>query len=222
VFDKDNCLTLPHRDQLVPQLDEAWKECREAFGEGNVLIVSNSAGTRLDPGEIQAESVTHHLSVPVLRHKVFKPSYSCLTSIRNYFTSLPKPVKDEELIVVGDRIFTDIVMANRMSRRRARPAPNQESKDGSPAGSSIQNDGQTRVGPLSVWTTGVWEKESMIMRHLEKAFMQSIQRYVASDNGLGHTDVTRFTKEPPSPPPTPKAQKKGIISRIWGLIPSPR
>jgi hypothetical protein len=32
---------------------EAWKECLETFGEDNVLIVSNSAGTYLDAGGIQ-------------------------------------------------------------------------------------------------------------------------------------------------------------------------
>ena len=62
----------------------------------------------------QSESVSHHLQVPVLSHKVFKPSYSCINAIRTYFSSLRRPVFDDELIVVGDRIFTDIVMANRM------------------------------------------------------------------------------------------------------------
>ncbi|KIP08684.1 hypothetical protein PHLGIDRAFT_29464 [Phlebiopsis gigantea 11061_1 CR5-6] len=148
VFDKDNCLTTPHKDQLVPDLKDAWRECREAFGECNVLIVSNSAGTRLDPGELQAESVTYYLSAPVLRHKVFKPSYSCISSIRKYFTSLPTPIRDDELIIVGDRIFTDIVMANRMAH-----------------------------GPLSIWTSGVWQREATAMRWLEKGLMQGIQRY---------------------------------------------
>jgi len=34
-------------------IQQAWDECREVFGEGNVLIVSNSSGTSLDPGGIQ-------------------------------------------------------------------------------------------------------------------------------------------------------------------------
>lgn len=32
---------------------EAWQECRETFGPGNVLIVSNTAGSHLDVGEIE-------------------------------------------------------------------------------------------------------------------------------------------------------------------------
>ncbi|KIJ15571.1 hypothetical protein PAXINDRAFT_29563, partial [Paxillus involutus ATCC 200175] len=114
VFDKDNCLTVPHQDLLVPELQATWKECREVFGESNVLIVSNSVGTKHDPGEIQAESVSHYLSVPVLRHNSPKPAYSCINAIRAYFSTLRVPIKDEELVVVGDRVFTDVVMANRM------------------------------------------------------------------------------------------------------------
>ena len=170
---------------------------------------------------IQAESVTYHLSAPVLRHKVFKPSYSCITSIRNYFSSLPKPVKDEELIVVGDRIFTDIVLANRMSRRRSLPPPNQDIEKARPSSSGQAEPIETRAtrtGPLSIWTTGVWQKESMKMRYLEKSFMQGIQRYIVAENGLGHTDVSRFMKELPPPSPTPDAKKNGLLSKVWGLL----
>ncbi|KAF5355060.1 hypothetical protein D9756_005514 [Leucocoprinus leucothites] len=114
VFDKDNCLTIPYQDTLVPELETAWAECRKTFGESNVIIVSNSAGTHTDPGGIQSESVSHHLQVPVLNHKTFKPGYPCINSIRAYFSSLRRPILDDELIIVGDRIFTDVVMANRM------------------------------------------------------------------------------------------------------------
>ncbi|TCD64384.1 hypothetical protein EIP91_004131 [Steccherinum ochraceum] len=209
VFDKDNCLTLPHRDQLVPELKEAWQECREVFGEGNVLIVSNSAGTRLDPGEIQAESVSHYLSVPVLRHPSLKPSYSCIKSIRTYFASLPTPVKDEELIVVGDRIFTDVVLANRMARRKTPPARLDNEKG--PIHSAI--------GPLSIWTTGVWERESMTMRWLEKLTMQGVDRLVNSQKGSEAPDWSRFIKPLPSPP-SPE-DKPGWIARMMGGLRKP-
>ena len=60
--------TLPHHDRLVPELEKAWLECKETFGTENVLIVSNSAGTKNDVGLIQVRStsdtvieVTHDL-----------------------------------------------------------------------------------------------------------------------------------------------------------------
>ncbi|TFK50933.1 HAD phosphatase [Heliocybe sulcata] len=168
VFDKDNCLTIPHEDRLVPELQEAWKECRSTFGHDNVLIVSNSAGTRQDAGAIQAESVSYHLSAPVLRHNNLKPGYPCISSIRTYFSSLPRPVKNSELIVVGDRVFTDIVMANRMNPKY-RLFPPQARADVKDAGPE---------GPLAIWTTGVWKKESMFMRWFEKQLVATIQKWI--------------------------------------------
>jgi len=205
VFDKDNCLTLPHRDTLIPELQDSWRECRQVFGEGNVLVVSNSAGTRLDAGGIQAESVTHHLGVAVLRHASLKPSYACIKGIRAYFStlhaseswttkqsqsyydktsdppSLPcthmSPVSDSELIIVGDRIFTDVVLANRM---RANP----------PSHAASPSPGEPN-GPLAIWTTGVWERESMLMRWAEKRLVKAVESWTQS-NGTG---TERFVKK---------------------------
>ncbi|KIO19526.1 hypothetical protein M407DRAFT_82679 [Tulasnella calospora MUT 4182] len=175
VFDKDNCLTRPYDDKLVPELKDSWEECKEVFGRDNVLIVSNSAGTKSDAGLIQAESVSHHLGVPVLAHTTKKPG--CIKPILRYFserhppppalsspppharTSPTKlsilftrfcspPQHHPKIIVVGDRLFTDVLMAN-------------------------------RIGPsaLAIWTTGLWVRESMFLRRLEKLFLDSVLRY---------------------------------------------
>ncbi|KAH8827886.1 HAD phosphatase [Flagelloscypha sp. PMI_526] len=153
IFDKDNCLTIPHKDVLVPELTSAWHDCRRTFGEGNVLVVSNSAGTSSDPGGIQAESVRHHLEVPVLLHSSLKPSYKTIQSIRTYFSSLPAPIREEELVVVGDRLFTDVVLAHRLRRK------------------------DSEIGPLSIWTTGLWEREALFMRWCEKLLLSGVQRW---------------------------------------------
>jgi len=167
VVDKDNCLTLPHRDELVPELTDAWRECRQTFGEGNVLVVSNSAGTpHYDAGGIQAESISHYLQVPVLRHKTPKPGYSCIQGVRNYFASLPSPMKDDELVIIGDRIFTDVVMANRMKAR------------------------DTGRGPLAIWTSGVWVKEAMGMRWMEKKLVDVVTKYTNGEEQY----TTQFLK----------------------------
>ncbi|KIJ51225.1 hypothetical protein M422DRAFT_102629, partial [Sphaerobolus stellatus SS14] len=115
IFDKDNCLTYPRHDTIIPELLDAWEELKEEFGTSNILIVSNSAGTHLDPAGLAAESVTYKLGVPVLRHSDLKPSYRTISAIRRYFSSLSSPITDEKrLIVVGDRAMTDVVIANRM------------------------------------------------------------------------------------------------------------
>ncbi|KAF8588856.1 HAD-superfamily phosphatase [Ramaria rubella] len=115
VLDKDNCLTYPHQDSLISELEYSWEELKNEFGASNLLIVSNSAGTRHDAGGLAAESVSHNLGVPVLRHSSLKPSHRTITGIQRYFASLPSPISDpRELIVIGDRVLTDIVLAKRL------------------------------------------------------------------------------------------------------------
>ncbi|KAG8776344.1 hypothetical protein FRC12_000971 [Ceratobasidium sp. 428] len=73
VFDRDNCLG-------------AWTRCKSTFGSNNVIVVSNSAGTSDDPLGIQAESLSHNLGVPVLRHARKKPA--CGDEILAYYRRL--------------------------------------------------------------------------------------------------------------------------------------
>ncbi|KAM6502626.1 Mitochondrial PGP phosphatase domain containing protein [Amanita muscaria] len=220
VFDKDNCLTLPHKDTLVPEIANAWDECRHTFGAGNVVIVSNSAGTWVDPGGIQSESVSYHLRVPVLSHRRFKPSYSCITDIRTYFSSLRFPIRDEELVIVGDRIFTDIIMANRMRCWKPR-----QSIFSLAASCAFEKEGAIETeqevkevaqanpcGPLAIWTTGVWEREAMIMRCAEKWTVQAVQRYSKPKQGQV-LDTAKFLKPIPEPP-----KKTSIIDRILDKV----
>ncbi|KAG1830135.1 HAD phosphatase [Suillus variegatus] len=171
VFDKDNCLTIPYKDTLVPQLEDAWRECREAFGEDNIIIVSNSAGTKFDAGGIQAESVSFHLSVPVLRHDTLKPGYSCIASIRTYFSSLRVPIPDDELVVVGD-----------------------------PSSASDASARARIGGPLAIWTDGVWQKESMVMRWAEKRLVDLVRKW-ARHGETSSVGTNIFVRELPLPEP---------------------
>ncbi|KAJ7503061.1 mitochondrial PGP phosphatase-domain-containing protein [Mycena galericulata] len=207
VFDKDNCLTLPKKDQLVPELHGAWDECRRTFGDGNVLIVSNSAGSKSDVGGLQAESVKRNLRVPVLFHFSQKPGYSCIHAIQRYFSSLHTPVRPEQLIVVGDRIFTDVVLANRLR--------NLERGSGfihmcfrciferggavereNPAGFSHRS---IESGPLAIWTTGVWKREATFLRWCEKKLVDFVRRRVSRDE-IEPEITSPFLKDF-SPPP---------------------
>ncbi|KAF7362327.1 hypothetical protein MVEN_00579300 [Mycena venus] len=206
VFDKDNCLTLPHKDELVPELRDAWDECRDAFGEGNVLIVSNSAGSNSDTGGIQAESVKRSLRAPVLFHSTPKPGYSCIKAIQRYFSSLRTPVRPEQLIVVGDRVFTDVVLANRLRNlERGSGLIYQCFRCGFERGGTIgtENDATSshksiENGPLAIWTTGVWKREATFMRWCEKKLVDIIQRRIPLDEIA--PAPTRFIKEVPPPP----------------------
>ncbi|KAI0628389.1 mitochondrial PGP phosphatase-domain-containing protein [Trametes polyzona] len=213
VFDKDNCLTIPHEDRLVPELVEAWQECRETFGPGNVLIVSNTAGSHLDAGEIEAESVSHHLSVPVLRHTSLKPSYACIKSIHAYFASLPRPVKDEELVVVGDRLLTDIVMANRMSRRAVSHPPSSASEK-SATGDDSSAPRPERIGPLAVWTEGLWKRENLALRALERGMLKGAERWVLKPQEVALRESLQYRYVKPVPVAEEEAVKEGWVRRL--------
>lgn len=146
--------------------------------------------------------MSYHLSVPVLRHDTLKPGYSCITSIRAYFSSLRVPVSDDELIVVGDRIFTDVILANRMRSRSALSFPSDV-----PTRSSIG-------GPLAIWTSGVWQKESMVMRWLEKRLVEAVQKW-AMNGKNSSVDTTMFVRDLPSPEP----RKEGsALTKLLDII----
>lgn len=122
MFDKDNCLTKPHQDTLVPSLRNAWDECRAVFGSENMLLVSNSAGSSSDPQALAAESVSSNLGVPVLCHATKKPGRACARQVVDHFKSLElrraetSHTEPLHIVVIGDRITTDMVFAQRIAR----------------------------------------------------------------------------------------------------------
>lgn len=75
-------------------------------------------------------------------------------------------MKDDELVIIGDRIFTDVVMANRMK------------------------SGDNGGGPLAIWTSGVWTKEAMGTRWIEKKLVEVVKKHTNGENQ--HT--THFLK----------------------------
>ncbi|CAE6346942.1 unnamed protein product [Rhizoctonia solani] len=88
VFDRDNCL-------------DAWARCKSSFGRENMLLVSNSAGTKDDPLGIQAESLAYNLGVPVFRHKYKKPV--CGEEILRYFSCKQAYLKPPKSVQVTSR-----------------------------------------------------------------------------------------------------------------------
>lgn len=106
VFDKDNCLTAPYIDHIHPEFKSVWSECLSVFTPSNIRIVSNSAGTSDDPNGQAAQRVEEALGVPVLPHKMKKPG--CGEVILESFNDS----KMSEIAVIGDRLATDVAMAN--------------------------------------------------------------------------------------------------------------
>lgn len=105
-FDKDNTLTLPYDINLHPNLTRSILKCRKHFTH-RILLVSNSAGGPDDPDGQEAIQLESSLQIPVLRHQWKKPA--CGQEIINHFRVAP-----EKIVMIGDRLMTDIVMANQL------------------------------------------------------------------------------------------------------------
>ncbi|AOW30075.1 HAD phosphatase, family IIIA [Candida albicans P57072] len=110
VLDKDNCFAKDHDDKVWPEYEQTWKKLKEIYPKDHLLIVSNSAGTDDDINHAQAKTLESNTGINVLCHSIKKPG--CLNEITQYFAKLN--VKPNEIIVIGDRLFTDMLMANMM------------------------------------------------------------------------------------------------------------
>jgi len=76
--------------------------------------VSNTAGTDSDPNQAQSAILEKNTGVKVLRHSIKKPG--CKAEVLAYFEQHPEVgvTSPSQIAVVGDRLFTDVMMANLM------------------------------------------------------------------------------------------------------------
>ncbi|KAI5367798.1 Putative phosphatidylglycerophosphate phosphatase, HAD superfamily [Septoria linicola] len=114
VLDKDNCFALPKTNVIHPPYSPKFEELRKAYPGSKLLIVSNSSGTNSDPGHAEADLLERNTGVKVLRHSTKKPG--CYSEIMEYFRNQPDVgmIKENQVAIVGDRLFTDVLMANMM------------------------------------------------------------------------------------------------------------
>ncbi len=131
----------------------------------------------------------------MLRHSTLKPGYSCIKDIRTYFLSLPDPVGEEELVVIGDRVFTDVVLANRMASRRntnifAAHGPHDNVQPMEEKEEDVKRPHP--CGPLAILTTHTWQRENVLGRALEKAIVGCVERWIVGPQNLNqHREFMR-------------------------------
>ena len=87
---------------------------RAVYPGSSLLIVSNSAGTNDDSGNQEVELLQKTTGVNVLCHSTKKPG--CGSEVLTYLKNAPdsKVTEAGQIAVVGDRLFTDVMMANMM------------------------------------------------------------------------------------------------------------
>lgn len=79
------------------------------------MIVSNTSGaTSWDPQRKMAQALEEETGIPVLTHSDKKPG--CGSEVMEYFRKHPETgvTSPSQIAVVGDRLTTDIMMANMM------------------------------------------------------------------------------------------------------------
>ncbi|KAI9293234.1 HAD-superfamily phosphatase [Neoconidiobolus thromboides FSU 785] len=109
VFDKDNCITEPYCDDIYSKYTEHWKECLNTFGKDNVFILSNNIGTQSEDKEFKkADKLSLVYNVKVLKHIKKKPNLDDLT-----YSEIVQNHEPKEICMIGDRLFTDILLANK-------------------------------------------------------------------------------------------------------------
>ncbi|TKA40277.1 hypothetical protein B0A54_10883 [Friedmanniomyces endolithicus] len=114
VLDKDNCFAVPKQNSVYPAYSAKFDELRKAYPDSRLLIVSNSAGTSSDKGYQEADLLERNTGVKVLRHTTKKPG--CHAEIMSHFRNAPETgvTASNQVAIVGDRLFTDVLMANMM------------------------------------------------------------------------------------------------------------
>jgi phosphatidylglycerophosphatase GEP4 len=116
VLDKDNCFAKAHDDKVWPEYEKKWELLKKMYPGAQLLIVSNSAGTNGDlNNHQQARLLESRTGVAVLRHTTKKPG--CYNEIMSYFREQKVCENPSEVAIVGDRLFTDIIMANMMGAK---------------------------------------------------------------------------------------------------------
>ncbi|ANB13978.1 Gep4p [Sugiyamaella lignohabitans] len=111
ILDKDNCFAEPHKNVVWPEYEQHFAKLKEAYPDG-VLIVSNTAGSGDDVGYKQAELLEQNTGIKVLHHTSKKPG--CHSEIMDYLRTQNLATDASEVAVVGDRLMTDVLMANLM------------------------------------------------------------------------------------------------------------
>ncbi|TVY34747.1 Phosphatidylglycerophosphatase, mitochondrial [Lachnellula subtilissima] len=94
VLDKDNCFAYPHSNEVHKPYQDHFQRLKEAYPGRRLLIVSNTAGaSSVDPVLNIAAEVEKSTGVPYPETGVTRP---------------------EHIAVVGDRLTTDVMLANIM------------------------------------------------------------------------------------------------------------
>jgi len=108
VFDKDNTLTHPYKIEIEKLLEPKIEEYKKVFGEENLAILSNSAGSKDDINYLEATKIEKASGLKVVKHFHKKPRV--YNDILKTFNLNQSDCINNEICVIGDRLLVDILM----------------------------------------------------------------------------------------------------------------
>ncbi|KIX08651.1 HAD phosphatase, family IIIA [Rhinocladiella mackenziei CBS 650.93] len=119
VLDKDNTLCPPETAKLHQAYRNKVEKIKESpeFSHStySILIVSNTAGSSSAPGhEAEAKQLELEIGLPVLRQHPDRKKPFCGPDILKFFQEHGVTEDPREIVVVGDRLATDVLLAHEM------------------------------------------------------------------------------------------------------------
>ena len=119
VLDKDNTICPPETTALhqsyINKLEKIQQSEEFSHSPHSILIVSNTAGSSSKPEhEAEAKELERELGIPVLRQHPDRKKPFCGPDILKYFKEHGVTEDPKEIVVVGDRLATDVLLAREM------------------------------------------------------------------------------------------------------------
>ena len=119
VLDKDNTLCPPETASLhktyIEKVEQIKASPEFARSPHSVVIVSNTAGSSSAPHhEAEAKQLETELGLPVLRQQPGRKKPFCGPDLLEYFKKHGVTEDPAEIVVVGDRLATDVLLAREM------------------------------------------------------------------------------------------------------------
>ena len=119
VLDKDNTLCPPKTTKLhqayINKLEKIKESDEFSCSPHSILIVSNTAGSSSAPEhEAEAKLLETELGIPVLRQHPDRKKPFCGSDVLKYFKDHGVTENPQEIVVLGDRLATDVLLAREM------------------------------------------------------------------------------------------------------------
>lgn len=116
IFDKDNTIAY-HKSNDIPNdsIKEILKNFSFHFGDENIAVLSNTAGSASDKNFSDLKLIEENFGIKVIRHKNKKPCVDKEIFAHFKLSDNPSQSVRRSICIIGDRLFTDVVMGKEIN-----------------------------------------------------------------------------------------------------------